>query len=505
MSRWLRSLFFRRPAETSRLVVGATGSGKSEGELADLIRLARRRDCAVVVLDGHGPLAFRTAGHWAARGHEARIVYEPLDAADRVLCWHMLPRSDAADPSVRRLRDSETRDDIAQCFLAQRDLATLADRPLTREWAEAAIDLSLSQPGPEPLTTLADAFRPGTPGFTRLLRDSDRADLVEKFRGLERARRRSELQFEGLCGAARRLVEPVCSSEPVRLRARPGPFDWLSALRERRLIAFDGGGVRSREVKRTLFLLASMGAIHAVRRHFAETQEPLPVVLVLEEAGATGLVTPFVLAALQELRKAGLAIHVITQSSLDFGDRDCFEAVLANTPCQVWYRCLTPADQEIGARAMTNAAFQSLAVHYTRTRQLRHGSATVATHSHGERYDRHGRLTGRDERSGQSALPGFRSAAEAYFKSPQLQEQEYRTRLATLRVGERMVLDRSGVRRERVRKARDPRPGRQFEATTRSVIERIRSEPLYLTAPEAVPELRLPSAAEQLRHLGAGA
>src|SRR5205807_7128249 len=101
--------------------------------------------------------------------------------------------------------------------------------------------------------------------------------------------------------------------------------------------ALDGGGIRSREIKRALFLLVSMQVIHAVRRHFAETQQPLPVVLVLEEAGALGLVTPFVLGALQELRKAGLAIHLITQSTLDFGDRPLVEVLLANTPWQAWY------------------------------------------------------------------------------------------------------------------------------------------------------------------------
>src|SRR5207245_1382148 len=99
-------------------------------------------------------------------------------------------------------------------------------------------------------------------------------------------------------------------------------------------ITFDGGGLRSKELKRAFFLLVSLQVIQAVRRHFAETQRPLPVVLVLEEAGALGLVTPFVLNALQELRKAGLAIHLITQSSVDFGDRDLFEAILSNTPWQ---------------------------------------------------------------------------------------------------------------------------------------------------------------------------
>src|SRR5207248_10931623 len=123
----------------------------------------------------------------------------------------------------------------------------------------------------------------------------------------------------------------------------------------------------------------STQVIHATSRHFAQSQEPLPVVLVLEEAGALDLVTPFVLGALQELRKAGLALHIITQSSLDFGDRALFEAVLANTPWQAWYQVLSPADQELGAKALANATFDSLAVHFTRTRQLHDGAVPVAT------------------------------------------------------------------------------------------------------------------------------
>ena len=64
----IRRLGLSRPPadETSRLIVGSTGSGKSAGELIDLVRLARRGDHAVVLLDGHGPLAFSAVGHWAA-------------------------------------------------------------------------------------------------------------------------------------------------------------------------------------------------------------------------------------------------------------------------------------------------------------------------------------------------------------------------------------------------------------------------------------------------------
>ena len=224
MPRWLRSLIFgnsRRAAgpAASRLIVGSTGSGKSEGEMVELIRLADRGDCAVVLLDGHGPLALRTAGHWAARGHEARIVYEPLHATDRVLCWDMLPKSTSPDPSRRRIEDDETREELVQCFLAQRNLATVADRPLTKEWLEAAITLCLLQPDAEPLTSLPAAFRVGSPEYERLLRDCAHPETIARFRDLERLRRRNEVQYEIQTGAARRLLDIVCGSEVVRLRA----------------------------------------------------------------------------------------------------------------------------------------------------------------------------------------------------------------------------------------------------------------------------------------------
>src|SRR5688572_29668896 len=116
---WLDAL--RPPGpEVSRVVVGSTGSGKSEGELVELVRLAGRRDCAVVLLDGHGPLALAAAGHWSHRGHGDRLLYEPLDATGVVLGWEMLPQSHAPDPSRRLLEEAQIRDDVAQCFIAQR-------------------------------------------------------------------------------------------------------------------------------------------------------------------------------------------------------------------------------------------------------------------------------------------------------------------------------------------------------------------------------------------------
>lgn len=453
----LRRLLSARRAEVSQVVVGSTGSGKSAGELVDLVRLADRGDCAVVLLDGHGPLAFQIAGHWASRGHEGRVVYETLDATDRVLAFEMIPPPAGADPLRRSLETAEMRDELSQCLMNQRGLVTLTDRAWTKEWLEAALTLCLAQPQPEPLTSLLHAFRIGTGEYERLLRDCRDDALVAKFRDAERLKARNPVQYESITSPARRLVESVCTSEVLRLRSRPGPFDWLDALRERRLVAFDGGGIRSRELKRTVFLLVTMHVLHAVRRHFSETRRPLPVVLVLEEAGALGLVTPFVLGALAELRKAGLALHLLTQSSLDFGDPSLFQLVLSNTPCQVWYQCLAPADQEIGAKALTNATFALHAIHFTRERTAPDGDALTAPWR-----------------------SRVRRILDPYYKPPSLQEQEWRTRLATLRVGERVVRDRRRVRRERVRMQRPLRVPGGFDAYTRAVIGRIRSQALYL-------------------------
>ncbi len=417
------------------------------------------------------------------------MVYEPLLATDRVLCWNMLPRSAAPTLSQRRNEDAETTDEVAQCFLAQRNLDTLSDRPWTKEWLEAAVSLCLSQPESQPLGSLLDAFRVGSTDYERLLRDSQEPAVIAKFREMERLRRRNVVQYELQTGASRRLLELVCTSEVVRLRSRPGPFDWLAALRAGMLIAFDGGGIRSKELKRTLFLLATIQVIHAVRRHFATTQQPLPVVLVLEEAGALRLVTPFVLGALQELRKAGLALHLITQSCLDFGDRTLFEVVLGNTPWQAWYQCLSPADQELGAKALANVTFDPLMVHFTRKRWAPERVRVVSAESRA------------------ATCKGYRDVVEPHYKTPQLQEQEYRTALANLRIGERFVRDRVGVRRERVALACPPPFRRITDAGTREIIDRIRRQPIYLPPPptqEITSAETLPDAAERLRERGSG-
>src|SRR5205807_2537781 len=109
-------------------------------------------------------------------GFEDRMVYESLHATDRVLCWHMLPKSTAQSLSQRRIEDAETRDEVAQCFMAQRNLDTLSDKPWTKEWLEATILLCLAQPSPEPLGSLLNAFRCGSAEYERLLQHCEQGE-----------------------------------------------------------------------------------------------------------------------------------------------------------------------------------------------------------------------------------------------------------------------------------------------------------------------------------------
>src|SRR5262249_51012402 len=155
--------------------------GKSEGELVDLVRIADEQRYAIVLLDGHGPLALAAAGHWIAHGHESRLLYEPLRATDRVLAWPLLPKSIAPTLSARRIEDAETREEVAQAFLAQRNLATLTQKPWTYEWMHATLRLIQAQPQLLPIETLLDAFRVGTAPYEALLAASDDARVVAKF------------------------------------------------------------------------------------------------------------------------------------------------------------------------------------------------------------------------------------------------------------------------------------------------------------------------------------
>src|SRR5439155_10364924 len=114
---------------------------------------------------------------------------------------------------------------------------------------------------------------------------------------------------------------------------------------------------------------------------------------------------------------------------------------------------------------------------YTRTRALQDGFERVETVSRGETFDPKTHITlRRDRRLGMIFRTRYRHVIEPSYKTPQLWEQEFRTQLATLQIGERLVRDRTGVRRERVTPVRSPWLRPISDASTKDLIEHLRQQ-----------------------------
>ena len=112
------------------------------------------------------------------------------------------------------------------------------------------------------------------------------------------------------------------------------------------------------------------------------------------------------------------------------------------------------------------------------------GVEHVETVSHGQSYDPRTHTTIRhDRRTGTMLRTRYRHVVEASYKNPQLSEQEFRTKLATLRIGERLVRDRGGVCCERVVPVRPPWLRRTTNTATHALVERLRQQHFYQTCP----------------------
>src|SRR5438132_13433219 len=92
---------------THTLVCGTSRSGKSEAELARLVPLARRNDCAIVLLDPPGTLAAKFLLHLHALGLDGRVIYDRLADTDRVPGYDWLTPSAPADPLQQEAENDE--------------------------------------------------------------------------------------------------------------------------------------------------------------------------------------------------------------------------------------------------------------------------------------------------------------------------------------------------------------------------------------------------------------
>jgi len=292
-------------------IIGCRGSGKSTGLMVDLLAAALM-GIAVVVMDRPGTLARGMVGNLCAAGLEDEVVYEIASDTDWVLTFPFIENS--SKPGLEGERENEFMDEcFAQVFYAKRGLKSAEQRPYIKKYMENAIAIFRSLPGQRPISDMKYIFRRGTKEHDRMMMESTATDAVLEMAHVEA---RGPVQYEKEVGAAERMLSVLWKSPVVRIRHGIG-LNWTEALKQKKQIYFDLANI-TEEAARSLAILATHGAINAARKYFYETKEPLPVVIVLEEAGALDLVTPFIISSMQELRKAGVAIWIVSQSTEDF-------------------------------------------------------------------------------------------------------------------------------------------------------------------------------------------
>jgi hypothetical protein len=218
------------------------------------------------------------------------------------------------------------------------------------------------------------------------------------------------------------------------------------------------------------------------RRYFNESGKPLPVIVVLEEAGALDLVTPLIITAMQELRKAGVFVWIVSQTIMDFVDQPKFEQIMALTDEHVYYRANSGIEriaQDLGA-----PTFDPLAIHYQRDKLEHDGYEKVGTSSKNTGIQKPqyggGKRISTSESSGSTFLSKYKRVVESFYKSEQLQNAEWKQIISNQQPFDRVVRDMSGVRKEKVIPCFEIWPLGLSEVVTQEAIARIRSRPHYV-------------------------
>lgn len=453
-----------------KCILGARGSGKSTGLLVDLLAAAMM-GVAVVVFDRPGTLARSMVGHLCARGLESRTLIEIASDTERVLPFPYIQNSDKR--GLEGERENEIQDEmLSQAFYAKKGMKSGEKNPWTKQVLDLSGAIFRGQPQCEslPIENIKNMFLLGTKEHDEFLEKSSEWKKVLELMSIEiLGRREHAMQV----GAAQRMLSVLWRSPVVRIRHGKG-LDWTKALKQKKQICFDLSNI-TEEAARTITILGAHSAINASRRHFYETKEPLPVVIVLEECGALDLATPFIISSMQELRKAGVSIWVVSQTVNDF-DPAVFEQLLGLCEEHIYYRMKSGIDR--AADDCTHPSFDPNAIHYMSERIVSEGFDTIRTTLRGTSKDASGKKR-EDKRESISYVPKQHVVVDRHYKPYELQKQEWATKLCQQDTGYRTVVGLTGVRSEHVIELGEPWPLGLSEIRTRKAIERIRSKPPF--------------------------
>ena len=160
------------------------------------------------------------------------------------------------------------------------------------------------------------------------------------------------------------------------------------------------------------------------------------------------------------------------------------ESLLALCDCQHFYHANSGLDRT--AKCLAEPTFDANAVHYTRERIVSDGFEKVETKSSGQSKDHLGKVR-KDTRTGIAFRPLQRTVVDEFYKTPQVQESEWKKELANLKVGQRITRDVHWVRKETVQMLGAAWPLGLTALRIEKAIRRLQQSPLLSTVQADAP------------------
>ena len=333
------------------------------------------REAAVLLLDWPGTLADRMTGRMIEMGLERKLIVDKARWTDRMPQWAFRPEPQSPDPLTRQM-EAEAADEmlLSACF-ARRYEKDGSLAPSTYRSARAAIRVHFGIPAAirPPIDRITRLFRAKDPLGQWMLQETTERDAAHVFLDAAKLAVRSPTQWDGLVGAGGRLLDVLAS--PAIWTRHGASLDWKTVLRERKHVYLGMEGLAPTTAT-TLAVLAYAPAIQAAKALFEETGTASPLVVVLEEAGALGLVTPLILTAMQAYRKYGVSVWVVSQTVEDFRDAATLEQLLAMSEHH-WHQMT--AGVERAAADCAQPTYDPNRVLHTKERPVVHRYAEVAS------------------------------------------------------------------------------------------------------------------------------
>lgn len=430
------------------LAIGEPGSGKTEGQRCDmhaedLADAATGSAIGRLTLDAHGDLAPKRAADVLAAGRGPDLIYDRVRDTESTVQYRL---TDECDPTTvdGLIAEANQIEQLKEAALVKREAGPVHQHPYQESGIEFAGKLVLRGRGR--LSSLEHALSLGTVRFDALLDECADREVHERYAEIMSW---SKIERERQFHPPRRLLETTFGKPQVAMRL-DGTFDPTAWIAEGKELILDGQGVPE-DVFRSLGTLVLMRVIHKCM------QQRVPARITIDE-GNRGFLSSYLSLKAEELRKFGVSLTVLLQS-FPSDEADC-ERWLQASSCLKVYRCGSAQASQRSAEQMSSLVdpyrvhhseerIQAIPTGYVReTRVTRNRSVTLRegkdgpkpTYTFGESESEHVLPTHDILRQ---VLPRFWSIPDQLF----VVHRDIRR----LRTGERYVVERGHVRKERVR------------------------------------------------------